>query len=406
MNRSILLLTLTLYFCGGGQSNGIEVKSRDLNRIHIQLDGYKIDDLARYISGRPTNLPEKFQSLTATPAYAAYAARTREGWNRYNSSRLETIRKWRDTELKDKVSPRIFYPFGGPDILHPLVFFEDFETMVMIGLEPAGSVPLPTFANPTLEMQRLPAIFRLVSDVWGRNFYRTIWMRKDFGHSDYRSISTIILFGLGLNELEVLDGYNVRFTSAGELVPAEAGGPVNGIRYVFRKPGSDKRRTVTYISTNISDGAISATPGLAEFLGSVRDVTTMLKAASYLMHQPQFDDIRSTILSGSRSIITDSSGLPFHYLNNDKWDIQLYGRYSEPIPLFRGRVEPDLRRYYGANPSGALPFHYGYSVNPSHVVLAMRKKGVPFTKPKLDLSDSYGENTAGGHVSRNPPPGN
>jgi hypothetical protein len=400
MNRKVIAIALFMLLFCNGKSNGIEVRARELEKTHIELDGYTINDLARYISGQDQNLPDKFKSITAQASYRSYAARTQDGWKRYSASHLQKIRNWQKTEIEGKVSKNIFYPFGGPDILHPLTFFKDAQTIVMIGLEPAGVVPAPQFSSAKLEMQRLPAIFNLVSDVWGRNFYRTLWMVHDFGHSDYRSISSVLLFGLGLHNYEVLDGYNVALNSGGELEPAKPGQSTIGIRYVFRKPGDDTRRTVTYLGVDISDAKIPSTPGLKEFFSRVRDVSTMLKAASYLLHRPAFDGIRSTILGGSRTIMTDSSGLPFHYVNNKDWQISLYGSYYAPIPLFRARVEPDLRAYFRQNKAGALPFHYGYSVNPSHLVVATRAAGAGFQKPVFDDSDDLGDNSAGGHVSR------
>lgn len=123
----------------------------------------------------------------------------------------------------------------------------------------------------------------------------------------------------------------------------------------------------------------------------------MLKAASYLMYRASFDGIRSGVLGRSECILTDSSGVPFHYLDNGRWNLRLFGVYRRPVPLFRDRFQPDL--FFAMRDEDRrveeMPFSYGYNYGPgqSHLIFASRRDDNPKRAPVFDRSTSIGEHT-------------
>ena len=91
----------------------------------------------------------------------------------------------------------------------------------------------------------------------------------------------------------------------------------------------------------------------------------LLKAASYLMHSDNFSQVRGYLLTHSKVILQDDSGIPYRYFNRNKWDIQFYGRYIGPIPRFLKNGQLDLNKDNNAAHPTYLPFSFGYQWKPS-----------------------------------------
>ena len=67
--------------------------------------------------------------------------------------------------------------------------------------------------------------------------------------------------------------------------------------------------------------------------------------------------------------------MPIKFVDRNKWDITLFGSYYAPIPLFRNRVQIDLRQAYKDGNVKPLPFGIGYQYRKgtSNLMLAAKK---------------------------------
>jgi len=101
----------------------------------------------------------------------------------------------------------------------------------------------------------------------------------------------------------------------------------------------------------------------------------MLKATSYMPHQPGFSMIRRALLANSYAILQDDTGLPFKAFTPDQWNVQLYGDYEKPYGSFGFMEQDDLRDAYKAGRAKPLPMHvgYGYRKITSNLLLAVRR---------------------------------
>ena len=97
----------------------------------------------------------------------------------------------------------------------------------------------------------------------------------------------------------------------------------------------------------------------------------MVKSASYLMHEADFSYVRNAVLSKSKAILQDDSGISYKFFDKTKWDIQLYGVYNGPIPLFAKRYEKDLKEAFTKGNVKPITFQYGYG---SHCALLIARK--------------------------------
>jgi hypothetical protein len=106
----------------------------------------------------------------------------------------------------------------------------------------------------------------------------------------------------------------------------------------------------------------------------------MLKATSYMLHDPGFSRIRSLILDRSALILQDDTGIPWRFLSSGGWDVQLYGDYEQPYgKSFQFRLQRDLRAAYDDPGRRVKPlrFRIGYGAGrvASNLQIARRKSG-------------------------------
>jgi hypothetical protein len=89
--------------------------------------------------------------------------------------------------------------------------------------------------------------------------------------------------------------------------------------------------------------------------------SALLKSASYLLHDSQFEKTRAMILSSADYVIQDDTGIPYRFLQQSPWRVRLYGRYHKPIKGLRYGYQADLESAYKAKSNlPDLPFPFGY----------------------------------------------
>jgi len=103
--------------------------------------------------------------------------------------------------------------------------------------------------------------------------------------------------------------------------------------------------------------------GYAKYIQGQEPTCTLLKATSYMLHSKAFSIIREMILERSALIMQDDSGIPWKFFEPAKFDVQLYGDYTQPYGKdFAFRKQPDLRAAYEAQRASVKPmnFRMGY----------------------------------------------
>lgn len=361
-----------------------------------------LDDLARLIAGRKVlHNQQRFRSLLQDKEYKAYSRRISGKWKSFQAKNIVRIENWSEKHVPRKVVSDLFYPFGGPDILNALLFFPQVENYYLFGLEPAGKIPDPFDSKRKDLISSLKKFEVAMREILSHSFFHTKKMKVRLGARDqFNNVFSILLFFMSRLEYEIVNFRYVYVSKDGKIKEIKnlAGKQASsGVEFLIRKPGLANNqgiKKVYFISTNLSDYGLNAHRGISTLFQEKTDMATMLKAASYLMFMPSFDDIRSIILSRSRVIFQDPSGIPFlYYKNNPQWEVKLYGRYIRPIPLFRSRCQPDLAQYMKKWSNGRVPFEYGYGSRAFGTALILAERKAPLQKPKFDRSSSKGENT-------------
>jgi hypothetical protein len=338
------------------------------------------DDVGRFIAGLPGTAGSPFAELEATAAWKEHRRRLDEVWHKAETPLMSGIAEFGKQELTGSTlsNSSVFYPFSGPDVLTVILCFPHSPTYVMVGLEPAGT--LPTRAQ--LEKKELPEylsqIRNTVASELYRSFFVTRQMDRQFRGQVTDGLLVPILHLLVRTHNTVLGFRYVRLDEQGRVVdrPASYKAPGlignKGIEVEFRRDADQSIDQLYYFSVNLCDERLSENKPFLSYVAHLKGSTTLLKATSYMTHRADFAIIRDEILTNSAAILQDDSGIPYRYFQPGIWKIALYGDYRRPYGSFRWLEQPDLRKAYESGAVKPLSLHmgYGYSRISSNLLLA------------------------------------
>ena len=298
------------------------------------------DDIARFLAGRSVRSAESLASIQRSdPVYREIASETDKLWREYSSRRRAHQSGFQSQHIKPLIgrSPTVIYPFGGPDVLHVTSMFPSADTYVLIGLEKVGTVPTPEELGDDL----VERVSKVIAEPLHAGYFIPAEMRRA------PAATPIILTSLGLIGARV---ESVTSISAGGEPAAE---------FRFRSRFGREHRLI-YVSTDLSNGGFGGK--FRDWLGGYSRSTAYFKAASYLMHDPAFSNIRDWVLGNCRSVVQDDSGIPFQSFSESRWNVRLLGSYERPAPLFTRWQQDDLAAAYASLPGAPtrIPFGSGY----------------------------------------------
>jgi hypothetical protein len=334
------------------------------------------NDSALFLAGMGLNVDSDLFQLTSYPEYQRYVADSGKQWLSFDTKITARIRKWADSEVPDILAcHEVFYPFGGPDILHARIFFPEATQYTLLGLEPVGAIPELGNMDADSLTAYISALDRSIANVLRLSFFVTKDMKNDLPQID--GILPIIMLFLARTGSDIIDIRFVQIDPEGKLIYlADYGLNVPrkhnpGVEITFKDKGAEIVRTVRYFSADLSDESLISLNRMKIYLNSMENgYVTFLKASSYLMHTDSFDTIREIILDKSKYIVQDDSGIAYHDFNNGMWDISLYGTYTGPIESFQHQFEKDLMSAYEKK-AKPLRFRIGYGTK-SNLLVAKR----------------------------------
>ena len=321
-----------------------------------------LTDTAKFLAVIPVDQNSPLATQQQTAAWNDHAAYLDPAWQQLEAQQLSEARSWAQTELQslNARTPNLFYPFSGPDFLYAYTFFPDATNYILVGLEPVGRVPSFENLSPGQVQQRLNDANQSLYAILQYSFFRTNAMAEDL---DEQGVLPILLLFMGRTNQRILEIQHIGLDESANVQAVEPGGAqaqgwIDGVKITFVPEGETVPKRLYYFSTDLSDDGLAQTPEFLNFLGEFDRPVTYLKAASYLMHNDYFSQIRNTILSSSQAILQDDSGIPVRFFNPSDWNRQFYGSYLRPIDLFAQRYQPDLREIYATDQT-VKPFDFG-----------------------------------------------
>jgi hypothetical protein len=388
--RAARLTTIGLLLACGAAALAADAGSRGKEQAAPAGYDALATDAARVLAGLAPGDPARFEAITRQPAWNAYRQDLDRNWSRLETEHLAVMRNWSNQAVKAATGPcdTLFYPFGGPDFVNAYVLFPGCNRYLLFGLEPIGSVPVLERGDA----QALDAMFAelraSLSDVFVRDYFITREMMAELKTPGVNGTLPLLLVFLARLDARIVD---IRTESP--WMPDEAAaqampdrGPSartarqtaprpTGVTIRFIAPGSTRVQMLSYARVRMEDAEFAKQGALVAYLGGHAPFITLLKSASYLLHGSQFSSVRDLVLSKSRAVLQDDTGVPYRFFHRSQWNVTLFGRYSPPIKDFNYGRQPDLEEAYRDTAAVRnLPFSFGYHwrQGTSSVMLAIR----------------------------------
>ncbi len=251
--------------------------------------------------------------------------------------------------------------------------------MLFRSLEKVGSLPgVQNMEGDSAMIKYFNNLKGSINTVLSISFFITKDMKIDFREMELDGILPVLLIFSVRTGHEVADIKGARVDEAGNIVTyaTEQFHKTTGVEITL-KDNSGRFKKLYYFSKNLADGSYKPNSGFHNFVKKLGTFTTYLKAASYLMHNDaEFSNIRNSVLTQSRYIIQDDSGIPFRFFSPKTWEVSIYGYYDKPINLFANKLQPDLAEAYNDSTKVQnLGFGIGYRHHKgkSNMMIAKRK---------------------------------
>jgi hypothetical protein len=343
-----------------------ESRSTTAEADHAQRTPAELTAIARLLAGvDPQGGSSGLQAVAGTDAWKAHRKASRYG-DRQLQERLQRMDRWQRAALPSApAGAALIYPFSGPDFVNAFALFPDYKTYVFFSLEPPGELP----ALGRMDEHQLGELFSdlrgALNDLVALNFFITPNMKEKLQTDSLQGTLPVLLAQMGLLGLTVnsVEPYEPWPTTAqaGARRAGKPSLPLRAIRIEF-DDRNKTRRTLLYLSLDVSDNQLRYYPEFAPWLRSFEQPTVLLKSASYLLHGGNFRQVRGAVRERARLIVQDDTGMPYRILLDDGFRISLYGQYEHPVKLFENRYQKDLDdAFASAGNTDPVPFPFGYN---------------------------------------------
>lgn len=393
-----LIVGAILASCGSGSSQNVK------DSAHKQTDTAAKKSGAISQTQAESNYKETDESLTSFSRFIAgmdHSTKTlhTEG-STWNAHKEAVDKEWTDLTrrigkpIADWVSTAnlnienepstLFYPFAGGDFYYANLFYPKQDTIIMIGLEPCGSIFNPDSVKNLSNYYSMLRKTMFFPHKYG--FFRTLSMEVDFNQYPLNGTLHTNLFYLARENYNIhyIEHFNVdaegKIIEVTRAVNNKKPRKYRAYRIGYSAPGSSEIKQLVYMSIDASnEGLKGKYKGYFSWIKSHKRVVTFFKAASYLMHNHlagSFGMMREYVNGASVRILQDDSGFPYSYFVKNNWNVKCLGEYTGTIPLFASQYQPDLRQVYKDQKPAKLPFMIGYNVSLGNCNLqyAVKKK--------------------------------
>ena len=336
--------------------------------VRAGADDWDVDSAARYLAGMTADNRAGFKDNRASREWNAYARDFAQRWTKLNDGPLSAARAFAATHIRSKHAVA-YYMFSGPDFPFANAFFPNAAVYVLNGLEPAADPgQLQAFIRSRQSLIRLRAS---LGSYFKLGFFKTDEMKREQEFAGITPLLMALLVRSG-NRLKSIEAFQLE--NDGQLNYREAT-PIqpDGLKVAFVDSRSRSRLLYYFAVDLANEGAKSA--AFLRFCRNTGPGDSLLKSASYLLHDDRFSDLRESLINRSRFLVQDDSGIPIRYLNRTDWTLQLFAKYQPPIGQFEKYFQPELASLPQPGKFKAYSFDTGYlgQVGGSHFLLVKRR---------------------------------
>jgi hypothetical protein len=346
------------------------------------IEAATADDTARFLAGLQPSSNSPLAALTKDPVWLSHARYFDATFAREQSAHLSKVREFSKEYLTEK-HDAMLYMFSGPDFLYANSFFPNASMYVLAGLEPVGEIPDLTGLSSWAVDEELRNLENSMDSLLNFSFFITKKMKSQLHEGPVYGTLPVLYVFLARTDKTIHDVSFGRLDEQGVFhivktqganntkkpVASSSGAPV--VEIVFSE-GNGPKQALYYFSTNLADGSFERS-GFSAFLAKLGLADSLIKSASYLLHEAHFASVRKLLLDNSATIIQDDSGIPLAFFDPRQWRLQAFGRYAGPISMFANFHQPRMAELFqGANP---IEFGIGYRWRKNDSNLLLAEKG-------------------------------
>lgn len=329
----------------------------------------KYNDIARYIAGMKADSGSPYVKYENDSVWLKYHKIFDTAWQDLTKKRLIPMAKWASTELalEQKSNLNIFYPLSGPDILHAHTFFPNARQYHLFALERNGALPDLDKMKKKDRENYIKEVYSSLGDVFSKSYFITKKMMTALTADNVNGTLPLICVFLVRTGHTILNVQYCRLNNDGSETPLNKDSlgihHNDFVKVYFKNNKGGRVQLVTYMRCNIQNDYYLKDTALQNYFSKMPLSITYLKSASYILHYKQFNAFKDVILTKSKTILEDDTGIPYKYFTKDKWDVTLYGVYDKPVKDFSGVFQDDLQKAYqdtSVNKPRKLPFSLGY----------------------------------------------
>ncbi|BCU79395.1 hypothetical protein [Luteolibacter sp. LG18] len=329
------------------------------------------DMQARFLAGQSV-AGSPLEELSREASWQQHSKDFQKAWLDVDKRQLSKISEWMPRVAPfayDDKAP-LFYLFSGPDFLYAHAYFPNATTTVMCGIEPVGAIPDVAALTPEQRATSLQNLRKSIGSALDFSFFITRSMKSDFQNTALNGTTPVLYLFLAHAGCRITGAEKVWVDQAGELQTQANKTP--GVKIDYVAPNG-ANQTVYYFCSDLSNEGIKSSPGFIAFCNKQGVGNGFAKAASYLMHMQEFSKARDFLLTRTKTIIQDDSGIPYRFFKDAGWNVTLAGRYAGPIDLFKERYQADLHEAFKAQQTIELPFSAGYRWRPNESSLMIAR---------------------------------
>jgi hypothetical protein len=348
-------------------------------------DPIPANDTARFLAGLPVAAESPLAALSKDPSWQEHARAFESAFEQVERGQLAPIRAWSAANLTAS-RPTMFYMFGGPDFLYANSFFPHAKTYVLSGLEQVGIVPDLTTLRGSLGTD-LSKLRRSLRWILQYSYFITSQMGSDLYTGRLNGVLPVLYVFLARSGMSIHDVSPVKLDEEGAVQPdldSPRRAPARGVKITFS--GSDgEARTLYYFSTNLANDGIEKSKFLV-FCATLAPGDSLVKSASYLLHNRGFTKVRDFLLANSAVMVQDDTGIPLANYDPAKWELHPFGHYVGPIAVFRGMYQKKYAELFKDSQPIDFGIGYRWKPNQSNLLLAVKKSGVSLSDSSLGSS--------------------
>ena len=325
---------------------------------------------AQVLAGiQPAGGDPAIDRLTKVETFAEHQKWMASQWSQARS-RISVMENWRAQEARvpGAQNRTMLYPFSGPDFFNAYALFPNYPRYIFFSLERPGSMPDLESVTPAQFAKLLQDVRNAFRDIFERNYFITDYMNKQLTTPWIRGTVPVMatmmaLMNFRLVRIEPIDLFP-ELTRAYDA-PDATQRPhriMRSVRMDFIPANGGAPQQLYYFAVDATDKQLEFYPGFIDWVAQHRPATALLKSASYLLHDNQFEKTRNMILATADFVIQDDTGIPYRFLGQSPWHVRLFGRYNKPtMKGLRYGYQADLETAYKAKPDlPELPFPFGY----------------------------------------------